>query len=87
MTHLALPRFWKLYRRLPKDIQKLADKNFLLLKADPSHPSLHFKKISQSRGVWSARVGISYRALATERPDGMTWFWIGPHAEYDKLLS
>jgi len=29
---------------LPKPIQKLADKNFELLKTNPFHPSLHFKK-------------------------------------------
>lgn len=66
------------------DIQHLADRNFLRLKANPSHPSLHFKKCGK---VWSARVGINYRAIATPIEDGFLWFWVGSHAEYDKLLA
>ena len=34
MRHLALPRFWNSYRRLPKDIRDLADKNYALLQAE-----------------------------------------------------
>jgi hypothetical protein len=32
------------------------------------------------------RVGLRYRALAVEADDGLLWFWIGSHADYDKLL-
>lgn len=35
----------------------------------------------------SERVGEHYRALATEKPQGIVWFWIGTHAEYDQLLA
>ena len=66
------------------DIRSLAKKNFQLLKADPSHPSLHFKKVGK---VWSARVGSNYRAVATPIEGGFLWVWIGTHAEYDKLLA
>lgn len=66
------------------DIRNLADKNFQLLKADSSHPSLHFKKVGK---VWSARVGSNYRAVATPIEDGFLWVWIGTHTEYDKLLA
>ncbi|MFQ5673312.1 MAG: hypothetical protein ACE5G9_09465 [Nitrospinales bacterium] len=36
---------------------------------------------------WSVRVGAKYRALAVKMEEGLLWFWIGTHAEYDKLLS
>jgi len=65
----------------------LADKNFELLKSDSQHPSLHFKKVDDKRKLWSVRVGIQYRALGREKPDGIVWFWIGTHAEYDGLIS
>lgn len=84
MRHLASPEFWALYEALPQSIQKLADKNFKLLKRDPRHPSLHFKKV---RRFFSVRVGLSHRALGTEVPDGVLWFWIGTHSDYDKLVS
>jgi mRNA-degrading endonuclease RelE of RelBE toxin-antitoxin system len=87
MNHRALPRFWEDYQRLPKDIQALADKNFELLKSDPYHPSLHFKKVNIRKQLWSVRIGAQYRALGVEKSEGIVWFWIGSHTEYDKLLS
>jgi hypothetical protein len=59
----------------------VADKNFELLRADPQHPSLHFKKIGQ---LWSVRVGAHYRGLDSDK--AVVWFWIGSHADYDKLV-
>ena len=87
MNHRTLPRFWQLYRQLPKEARELADKNFDLLKSDPSHPSSHFKKVDDAKQLWSVRIGIQYRALGIEKPEGIVWIWIGTHAEYDKLLS
>ena len=84
MNHRTSARFWRCYRGLPKEIRDLADRNYANLKADPSHGSLHFKKIGE---LWSARVGLHYRALATESGDDLVWFWLGPHAEYDKLVG
>ena len=83
MKHLAGPSFWEFYERLPDSIQELADKNFELLKADPNHPSLHLKKAGK---YWSARVEIKYRVLGVDADEGVLWFWIGPHAEYDKIV-
>jgi len=48
------------------------------------HPSLHFKKVGRFR---SARVGRNFRALAIETDDGLLWFWIGNHAEYERLIG
>jgi hypothetical protein len=47
MRHMTLPRFWQHYRQLPREVQRLADKNFALLKSDPYHASLHFKKVGK----------------------------------------
>lgn len=83
MKHRASPRFWRCYRGLPKDVQSLADKSYALLKANPSHPSLHFKKVGQ---FWSTRVGLHYRTLAVESGEDRSWFF-GSYAQYDKLLG
>ena len=83
MRHAATARFWRLYDELPAAVQRLADKSFELLKANPRHPALRFKKIGQ---LWSVRVGAHYRALATEQDDAHVWFWIGSHDDYDRLL-
>ena len=71
MKHFASPEFWACYHALPKSVQQLADKNSALLKRDTQHPSLHFKKIDRFRSV---RVGLAYRALGLEVPDGILWF-------------
>jgi len=84
VKHFASPEFWAAYRRLPDNVRTLADKNFALLKSDPQHPSLHFKQIGR---YYSARVGLRYRALAIKADDGLVWFWIGSHADYDALLK
>jgi hypothetical protein len=49
VKHVALPRFWKCYCGLPRNVQLLADRNYRTLKSDPSHPSLHFKKIGKEQ--------------------------------------
>jgi hypothetical protein len=69
VKHLTLPRFWQHYRQLPKEVQELANKCFELLKADPLHPSLHFKRVGKQ--LWSVRVGAHNRALGREKPEGI----------------
>jgi hypothetical protein len=84
LRHFASARFWALYQELPQEVRALADKNYELLKADSRHPSLHFKRIGP---LWSARVGAHYRVLGHDVDGGIQWFWIGTHAEYDKLVG
>lgn len=84
MKHHASDDFWTRFDTLPEHVQELARQNFELLKLNPSHPSLHFKKVGKYR---SARVGLKFRALDVEVEDGVLWFWIGSHAEYDRLLA
>lgn len=85
MKHRATDSFWRRYEALPDSVRALADKNFALLQADPHHPGLRFKKIKSD--LWSVRIGLEYCALALSSPEGFDWFWIGHHAEYDKLIG
>ena len=50
---------------------------------NPQHPSLRFKKVGT---FWSARVGLTHRALAVEDEDGFIWVWIGTHDEYQRMI-
>ena len=84
MRHFASPTFWDAYAKLPENVRVLANKNFALLKENPQHSSLHFKQPGWFRSV---RVGLRYRALAVEVDDGLLWFWIGSHADYDALVK
>lgn len=82
--HRTTARFWSLLARLPDPIQRVAHQNFELLKENPAHPSLHFKKIGK---LWSARVGINYRAVAVEDGADFIWVWIGPHDECQRMIK
>ena len=82
--HRTTARFWTSFGRLPEGVQRAARQNFELLKENPAHPSLHFKKIGALR---SARVGLNHRALAVEDSGDYIWVWIGPHDEYQRLIK
>ncbi len=84
MKHIATESFWIRYHALPAQVRSLADKNFALLRQNSDHPSLHFKNVSGE--LWSARVGLHYRALAIPHEAGFAWIWIGTHTEYDKII-
>jgi hypothetical protein len=51
VKHLATSRFWRCYHALPAAVRELADRSFGLLKADPKHPSLRFKKVGTGEAV------------------------------------
>jgi hypothetical protein len=82
--HRTIPQFWSRFDELPEPIQRLARKNFDLLKRNPRHPSLHFKKVGP---FWSARVGLAHRVLAVEDGDDFIWVWIGDHDEYERMIG
>jgi mRNA-degrading endonuclease RelE of RelBE toxin-antitoxin system len=86
--HRANAEFWKECRALPPAIRERADKQFALLKSNPRHPSLQFKKLTERAGqeLWSARVTLKYRALAAKLDDDYIWFWIGEHDIYETLI-
>jgi hypothetical protein len=62
----------------------MAREKYQLWQADPQHPSLRFKELRP--GLWSVRVSQQYRALGLREGTQVVWFWIGSHAEYDRLV-
>jgi hypothetical protein len=53
---------------------------------DPQPQGLHLrnqKTCPNKRGhLW-----LHYRSLGIDVKDGISWFWIGTHAEYDKIVD
>ncbi len=74
------------FAELPDFVKEQARKSYRLWKADPFHPSLHFKRIHGHEAMYSIRVGRRYRAVGLRDGESMAWFWIGSHAEYDRLI-
>ncbi|SBT04396.1 conserved hypothetical protein [Candidatus Accumulibacter aalborgensis] len=86
MKHFSSRRFWQCFDTLPVDIQELARRNYASLKKNQAHPSLQLKPVCSGR-FRSVRVGLHYRALGVAVPDGVQWFWIGSHADYDQIIG
>ena len=74
------------FAALPEEIQAQARRAYHLFRIDPAHPSLRFKKVQQTSNVYSVRIGLGYRALGVLEGSVVTWFWIGSHADYDRLV-
>ena len=47
---------------------------------------LRFKKLEGEDDIYSARIGLEYRALAVMKKDRIVWYWIGRHSDYDLLV-
>ena len=84
LNHYTSSNFWQCYNKLPLNIQKIADKQYQLLKENPQHPSLNLKRIGD---LWSVRLTKNYRALGTNESQSILWFWIGDHKKYEQILA
>ncbi|MFZ4619756.1 MAG: hypothetical protein ACOYNS_04295 [Bacteroidota bacterium] len=79
MKHVAVEQFTELHGRLPMRVKKLADHSFSVIKEYPNHPLLRLLKVD---GIWSMRIGSTYRALGVEEGETIIWFWIGKYKHY-----
>jgi len=87
MNSQTTPEFRKRLRALPPQIRKKAFQTYKVWKKNPSHPSLHFKRVNDSRPLYSVRITLNWRVLGVLRDDTMVWFWIGDYKEYDRLIG
>ncbi len=86
MNSKTTPTFWKHFESLSPQTQHKAREAYELWRDNPAHPSLRFKRVKKNQPLYSARVDRAHRALGLLRGDTITWFWIGGHDEYDRLL-
>lgn len=87
MISLVKPSFWRHLNALPEAEQAAARRAYQLFMDDCGHPSLRFKKLEGEPDVWSVRISLNLRAVAKREGDTVTWFWIGPHKEFDRLFA
>lgn len=87
MTSHLSDDFIGYFKNLPGRVQQTAQKNYKLWKNNSAHPSLDFKRIGKRLNIYSVRIGLGWRALGIVENDSIIWFWIGSHAEYNKLLK
>ncbi|MBD2439100.1 hypothetical protein [Nostoc sp. FACHB-110] len=80
-------QFRQAFGDLPEQIQEQTREAYRLFKQNPNHPSLRFKKVHPELPIYSARISKICREVGQLEEDTIIWFWLGSHAEYDKLLS
>ena len=86
MRSRTTAKFRRQLSALPEDVQRQAKNAYQRFKRDPWHNSLRFKRVHPRQPLYSVRVARGYRAVGKRDDKGMLWFWIGSHADYDKLL-
>jgi len=87
MNSRTTRRFRELLSALPLHVRRQAREAYRLFQENPGHPGLRFKQVYSDPPIWSVRVGIGYRAVGAVHGATVIWFWIGSHAEYDRLLA
>ncbi|MEB3160515.1 MAG: hypothetical protein VKL20_03530 [Synechocystis sp.] len=89
MRSARTQRFRQQFLQLPPQIKAVARKNYQLWQKNPFHPSLQFKAVKPKENIWSVRIGLGWRALGVIKvdEDKIIWFWLGSHADYDKILG
>ena len=80
-------KFREDFADMPADVEKQAWQAYRLFRENPQHPSLRFKSIHPSRPIYAVRISMDYRAIGIRNGSDMIWYWIGSHAEYDKLIQ
>ena len=76
-----------MFTELPAEVQRQARRAYRIFRQNPNHPSLRFKPVHPTRPIYSARITSDYRAIGVLQRDEIVWYWIGSHADYDRLLS
>ena len=87
MTSRTTGGFRRDLAALPAQVRQQAKDAYELFQSNPQHPSLKFKKLPPHDDIWSVRVSQGYRAVGLWRGDVIVWFFIGSHADYDRLID
>ena len=87
MSSHTTQQFRKLLKNLPKEIRKQAKEAYKHFEDNPYHPALYFKRIHSTKPIYSIRISRDYRAVGIQHNNGIIWFWIGSHSDYDKILK
>ena len=81
------PDFLACFAKLPNEVKEQARRCYRIWQENNSHPGLQFKPLQGHDDLYSVRIGLRWRALGLVEGDTVTWFWIGSHADYDKLVG
>jgi hypothetical protein len=67
-------RFWQMFDALPVEVREQAREAYRLRADNHQHPSLRFRRVEDTIPLYSARVGMGYRAVGRREGDTIKWF-------------
>lgn len=93
-------RFKLMHSRLPKPVQRIADRLFEVFEKNPEDPRLQTENLhdnskgSHRDGSKSIRLTQQYRSIYVvdngkdgDGPTQYCWYWTGSHADYDRFTG
>jgi hypothetical protein len=91
LRNVRTSQFRELFATLPSRIRELAVDAYALFLENPEHPSLRYHKLADSDNLrsnsYSVSITMRYRAVCTIDGETRVWYWIGTHADYDRLVG
>jgi len=87
VTSSTTERFRRCLAALPESVRIQAREAYRRFQVNPDHPGLRFKRVHSTEPIYSVRISLDDRALGVRSGDAMIWFWIGLHAEYERILA
>ncbi len=80
------PEFLEALRKLDQATRRKVQRAYQLFKDNPRHGSLRFRRVRGTRNHYSARIDDYYRVLGVVEGNSITWYWVGPHDEYERII-
>ena len=88
MKSFKTVQFTKLLANLPNEIQKIARKNYQLLKADNKYPGLNFQtNYCNDYYFYTVRLGLYHKALGVKKGQIIIWFWKGSQEDDNNMFN
>ncbi len=78
--------FRKSFEGLPADIRRRARAAYRRFQANRQNPGVEFTALNAQQPLGCVRVNDGYRAVGVRNGEVIIWFFIGTHAEYDRLV-
>ena len=78
--------FLDAFMKLDPEVQRKVQRAYELFKDNPGHGSLRFKRVRGRGNLYSVRVDDNFRVLGELHGDTVTWHWVGPHDEYERMI-
>jgi inorganic triphosphatase YgiF len=80
-------QFRKMFSELPAEVQSQARRAYRIFRQNPNQPSLRFKPVHPTRQFIQRESAQAIEQWESWKATKIVWYWIGSHADYDKLLS